>query len=323
MKCNVRNELGMPNNRHQSQPWSRLSGAIILVCLLLATLVSAEEGFPAEPSREPIPEYYYHRGGLSEGRVPFETTLMERLLEVGNDKFGPARLTFIDKPLSVGRTRILIKDGRDLHFLSGAELTKESANKHALFVSQPIMNNLLGYRKIIVRRERLKEFQAITTFNQLRAYSAGQASQWPDVQVLRSNELQVVTGDSYESLFRMLYHRRFDYLPLGAGEIDDSLAAQELYNDELVVVENIVLRYDWPIFIQVTKKNPELRDRLDYALDILKKTGEFDRIFMNYFQPIIKKINHSSTYVFPLHNAYQYREYVKPIALLDKASVAK
>jgi hypothetical protein len=315
VKYNRRNKLGVPNKyRH--------SAAISLLCLSLATMLLAEAKGSGDTAKQIIPEYIYHLGG-SEGRTPYETTLIKRLFEVSNDKFGPARLTFDSKRLTSKRVTLLINEGSSFHFSSRPERTNKNANEKTLFVSQPILNDLLGYRQIIVRRERLKEFQSMTTFNQLRAYSAGQASQWPDVEVLRSNELHVVTSDSYESLFRMLYHRRFDYLPLGAAEIDDSLAAQTLYKDELVVVDNIVLRYDWPIFITVTKKNTDLKERLEYAMDTLQKTGEFDQIFLKYFQPIINKINHSSTYVFPLHNAYQYREYVKPMMLLDQASVAK
>ncbi len=315
MKYNRRNKLGVPNK-------CRHSAAISLLCLSLATMLLAEAKGSGDTAKQISPAYIYHFGG-SEGRISYETKLIERLFEVSSDKFGPARLTFLYDQISSKRTDLLLNEGRLIHFLARAELTDKNANEKTLFVRQPILNDLLGYRQIIVRRERLKEFQSMTTLNQLRTYSAGQASQWADVQVLRANDLQVVTSDSYESLFRMLYHRRFDYLPLGAGEIDDSLAAQTRYNDELVVVDNIVLRYDWPIFITVTKQNPELRDRLEYAMNILKKTGEFDQIFSNYFQPIINKINHSNTYVFPLHNPYQHREYVKPMMLLDKASVDK
>ena len=53
----------------------------------------------------------------------------------------------------------------------------------------------------------------------MAAFTAGQASDWPDTDILRANDLPVATTATYSSLFQMLGKQRFDYMPRSVVEV--------------------------------------------------------------------------------------------------------
>src|SRR5947207_16011994 len=52
----------------------------------------------------------------------------------------------------------------------------------------------------------------------LKAFSVGSFTTWADTAILRAAGFKVVTGDSYEGLFRMLVDRKFDFFSRSADE---------------------------------------------------------------------------------------------------------
>ena len=283
------------------------------------------------PPDQDIPTYRFHRGGLSDGRMPYEEALLKLLMQTSFQKFGPAHLEFSDDRMSSRRALKEIKRGVDLHFQTGASAVEDPNDDYAFILRTPIMNNLLGYRQLIVRRDRLHEFQSIDSWQLLTAQIAGQASQWPDTEVLNANNVPVVTGLNYNRLFPMLKRERFDYLPLGISEISGSLDAQKSENnwssdipaaDDLVIVDNIVLYYPWPMYLFVGRNSPKLAERFEYSFDQIKKNGKYIGLINRYFAEELQRVNKQSTKVFILHNPkFAPEDPISLPALLDKATI--
>ena len=85
-------------------------------------------------------------------------------------------------------------------------------------VRVPTRRGLLGFRLLLIRRQRQSEFRNIRSLDELRRFSIGQGFAWSDAEILRSQGLRVETG-SYEGLFRMLAAGRFDCYPRGINEV--------------------------------------------------------------------------------------------------------
>ena len=71
----------------------------------------------------------------------------------------------------------------------------------------PIFKGLLGHRVLIIQPDMQKKFDQVETFDDLKQFSFGQGSQWPDIAVLESNGLNVVVASKYPSLFHMAGRR--------------------------------------------------------------------------------------------------------------------
>ncbi|MFD2448672.1 hypothetical protein ACFSQE_09735 [Vogesella fluminis] len=82
----------------------------------------------------------------------------------------------------------------------------------------PVDKGLLGWRIAIVRQDKAEQFADVRSVQDLRYFTAGQEHDWPDTRILRESGLPVMTASQYDSLFRMLAVKRFDYFPRGVAE---------------------------------------------------------------------------------------------------------
>jgi hypothetical protein len=266
-----------------------------------------------------VTEYRYHRGGLTGGRVPYETELLDLLLHESEAEFGPARIVFDDEEISYYRARELMRGGNYLHVQTGVtfQFGKDSG---VLVVEQPILKNLLGYRQLIAKNDSLDRIAKERDLESFVQLVAGQVTAWPDIDVLKKNGIPVRTAAAYPSLYPMLKFDRFDYISLGIGEIHASLVAQKDTNKDFSVVEDLVLYYPFPAYITVSESVPELAKRFDFAMNKITKSGQFDEIFHRHFHKIIARLNKSETRVFILEGVGKSNtKSLESPVLLDKA----
>lgn len=143
----------------------------------------------------------------------------------------------------------------------------------------PIIRGLLGHRVFIIQPDMQKKFDQVNTLEDLKHFSFGQGSLWPDIEILQSNGLKVVGSSRYEGLFDMLAGGRFDGFPRGVLEPWEELRRFSHLN--LVVENSIVLIYKLPFYFYVHEKNHALARELHRALDASLADGSFDEYFYN------------------------------------------
>ncbi len=148
----------------------------------------------------------------------------------------------------------------------------------------PILKGLLGHRVMIIHPSAQVKFDSVRTLDDLKKLTLGQGLGWPDVGVLRTNGLQVITTSKYNNLFYMTDGQRFDGFPRGVLEPWAEIAAHP--NLELAVEKRVVLVYTLPFYFFVNKKDPALAQALHEAFDRSIASGAFDRYF--YGHPLIK-----------------------------------
>lgn len=171
-----------------------------------------------------------------------------------------------------------------------------------------LLRGMNSYRVFLIRSEDKQKFQAIKNLEDLRQYSAGSGSAWPDTSILLANGLPVITSAHYELLFTMLERKRFDYFPRGVYEVWTEQKAQA--SKGFVIEETLMFHYPAPIYFFVNKKNTQLAERIERGLKIALADGSFDKLFFSTpgFEQGYKEINNKKRRIFHLQTLNDYED---------------
>jgi hypothetical protein len=148
----------------------------------------------------------------------------------------------------------------------------------------PVDRNLGGYCVLLVRRDERERFAAVRTLDDLRRFRVGLGFGWIDVDILRASGFEVVTGTSYEGLFEMLVHRRFDVFLRAATEVLDEYAERKGRLPELAIEENLLVYYPLPMYFWFsrTDEGRRLAARAEEGMRRMLADGSYDAIFDRY-----------------------------------------
>ncbi len=235
--------------------------------LLIAWLLVNDNCAQAETLRVVYPRPESHQDART--RYPIA------LLQLALDK---AALSYRLAPSAV-----YMPQSRSLRELAAGRLdvvwtvTSAEREQHLLPVRIPIDRGLIGWRLLLVHRDRNAAFAAINTVAALAPFRAGQGHDWPDVGILRSNGLAVATSTRYEGLFQMLSRGHIDYFPRGLSEIDNELAARPQL--PLQIQSDLVLHYPTALYFFVQPDNRRLAEVLNTGLQRAQADGSWQQLF--------------------------------------------
>lgn len=159
-------------------------------------------------------------------------------------------------------------------------MTSAEREQQALAIRIPLLKGLLGQRVLMIRKQDAARFKDIETLSQLGEMIAGQGIGWPDVDILKANQLPVIEGPLYEGLFIMLQRGRFDYMPRGLTEFELELEQRAYLN--LMVEPHLLLSYTSPVYFFVSRDNHQLATRLEKGLRLAIEDGSFEALFRRY-----------------------------------------
>jgi hypothetical protein len=145
----------------------------------------------------------------------------------------------------------------------------------------PVDRNLGGYCVLLIRKGEQARIDAVRTIADLRKLTFGLGLGWIDVEILKANGLTVVTGSSYDGLFEMLVHERFDVFPRGAVEVLDEFARRRDALPDLAIEENLCFYYPLPMYFWFSKTETgrRLAARAEEGMRRMIADGTYDRIF--------------------------------------------
>lgn len=149
----------------------------------------------------------------------------------------------------------------------------------------PVYRGLIGYRVLLIRKDRQPEFDKIDTLDQLRALTGGQGLGWVDAGVLRDAGLHVDMA-TYDSLFRMTEAGRIDYFPRGVVEAWNELKARHAETPDLAVERHLLLLYRSDLIFYTSKHDERLARTIEAGLRAAYRDGSYMRLFDS--QPCIQ-----------------------------------
>lgn len=187
------------------------------------------------------------------------------------------------------RFRLLVKQGV-------VDVIWSSSNKQRESEFIPVKFNLLHgineYRVLLIRADEQARFDKIKNLEDLRQLKIGSGIHWSDTEVYQFNSLPIVTSYAFDTMFRMLAAKRFDYMARSLQEVDHEL---EQYGQlGLTVEKNLLIHYPQPIYFFLNKKHDALAKRIERGLLIAQADGSLDEIFMSIpaFRSAEEKIRH-------------------------------
>ncbi len=152
--------------------------------------------------------------------------------------------------------------------------TDDFKEKNLRVIPIPVERGLMGYRRFIVRKDMVAEFDRVKTLDDLKKFTACQSKHWPDYKILTAAGLKVTGGVGYENQFKQVAAHRCDYFPRGYHEIATEL---ELYQEKyptLTSYEHIILHYPFTVYFFVNKKNEVLAKWLENGLEKMIDEGD-------------------------------------------------
>ncbi|EKB24713.1 hypothetical protein HMPREF1170_00552 [Aeromonas veronii AMC35] len=216
---------------------------------------------------------------------PAVVQLLRLSLDLTVPEYGPYQL--VSSPQ--------MEQGRAVKELRSGELVQVGVfapdgqrERELLAIHIPLAKGLLGWRVCLIRQGDEGRFAAIHSLADWHRSGLiiGQHRSWPDTQLLRANDLNVMAGNLYEALFNMLRKQRFDCFLRSVIEVEDELKQ----HPDLAIEPHLVFRYPLALLFFVSPKYPELAQRIELGLQRARQTGDFDRIFEEGFGSTIRRL---------------------------------
>lgn len=178
-------------------------------------------------------------------------------------------------------------------------MTSIEREKQLLPVRIPLDKGLNGWRILLLASDQSQVAAGVHSLKSLRRLTFLQGHDWPDTEILRFNQLKVLTAPHPQQLFDMLAHHRASAFPRAVIEISHE---QQTKPKRFVIEQQLVIHYPSAVYFFFNKSNTQLAADVEKGLQILRKNGEFDRLFMQRYGAAIQNARLSQRRVIELQN---------------------
>jgi hypothetical protein len=287
------------------------------LCCLLGLGAASSHAAGAEPaasSPRSAMHFRYWDWGATPKRDDYQFALLTLALDKTVKDYGPYRLSRVVRSYSTSRLRREINRGEVVNLHAGPwrplETREDKLPERSLRVNISLFKDLLGYRKLLIRRADLERFKRIRHADDLKKLIVGQANGWVDVDIYRHNGYAVNDTPTPASLFDMLARKRIDYIPISITDVDTALKLRPELAGELMLLPDITLHFALPIIFYVNIHEPQMAERLEKGLHLARQDGSFERLFQASFADELRLIREGSARRFMLVNPFVPNELV-------------
>ena len=243
----------------------------------------------------------FWNGNKSPARQRHERDVLEAILAATVGEFGPAQVTedTTNYPSAEDEGNIFNKGVDLLVTVAG---NAKFSGRDKIIINRPIARGLLGNRLLVIRENSLEEFAAIRTTDGLKKKSVGIPSTWADAALFRANGYPVVERGSFEDVFSRLKEGEFEYVSLGANEIEEAFETMARPIGGLVIEPNLMLHYPFYLLFYIHPERLDLARRVESGLQVIEDDGTLDRIFETHYGLIVSRLGLDQRRVFSLAN---------------------
>lgn len=254
-----------------------------LVWIGLLLLGGASQWVAAE-SRQPV--ITVSPQSELDGSHDYFIGLLALALEHAADGREPLPIEFFGGPLTQARAFSELAIGDALHvYWSGASWEREA---DVLAIPIPLLRGLLGFRVPVIHREQLSRWQQVDSLEALRDFTACQGSVWPDSDILEAAGLPVERVFAFEQMYLMLHAGRCDYFPRAITEVFAELEQVQKSLPELVLFEELIIHYPFPMYFFVAPTRPELAEQIRLGLEAMIDSGELEQYLQTH--PVTQQV---------------------------------
>lgn len=260
----------------------------------------------AIPPKSTIEVRYIDRGSADYLNA-YKYELIKRALDITAPEFGDYQIIpYRDDP-GAKRLAILVNEGVLLNIVWASPGTVRD-NINTIPIPVDLLKGTQGNRVCLINKNHQRLFDTIADLSDFKQLRIGQGLTWEDVDIYKSNNFDVIKGPNIEGLITMLAAGRFDCLALGVNEAQEILEKSISQYPNLALEKKLLIHYDFPIYFYVNARCPQLAERLEKGIQVLKNNGEFDKIFNHYYQRKIDSINLNQRKTFCIFSPYLAKE---------------
>jgi len=242
-------------------------------------------------------------GGMSPALRDYQIELVETSLERTAKQYPPYHISYNHRPMSAERSKIETERGVNVHAHFASEWLGQFVDSSKVtLINYPFMKDRLGLRKCITLKKLLPRFQALKTGEAFKALRIGQQRGWSDISTYTHHGMEVVESEDYQSLFAMLQRERYECLPMSVLEIDRALNDQLKHYPDFTIVPNVYIFYPIPVYLSVSRFQPELAKRLTKGLGDMYEDGTVDALFKRHYNNTDINLSNTAPRVFILNN---------------------
>ncbi len=188
-------------------------------------------------------------------------------------------------------------------FYSGGSKDREERFEQ---IDIPLSRGLLGHRVFITRKDQLGRLAQIKTFEEFRDYAiVGSGYGWPDTDIFRAAGFRVIPAE-WLNIWRMLSLGRTNVFNRGLHEPHDEIKNFSPEFPNLVLDENVMVKYRFGFFFYVRKGDHELASLIRRGLERAYETGAFMELFHSHprIKKALKHVEDSDLAVFEIPNPF-------------------
>ena len=218
-----------------------------------------------------------------------------------------AGVTYIIQPsknlMERSRALIELKSGKSIN-LYWTSMSKEH-EKDLLPIRIPINRGLIGYRVLVIKKDRQADFDQVQTLDDLKKFTAIQGIGWIDIEILKHAGLKVETG-KYDTIFKMAQMGRIDYIPRGIAEGYAEIKAHADTEPDLTIEKGLLLKYKSDFLFYTNKKNEALAQAIEKGFKIAYQDGSYMELFNShpFIQDALKQANLANRRVLTLESIH-------------------
>ena len=239
--------------------------------------------------------HYPRAESAADERVNYYSQLLDLCLTKSNKNYQLAPTAF---HVEQERALQLIEANRGLEVIW--TFTTSAREEKLMPIRIPIDRGLFGWRIFLIKKSNQKLFNDVENAEQLAKLRAGQGHDWPDTDILQSNNFLISGSTTYEGLFDMLARDHIQYFPRSMLEIALELKSHPTH--DLAIESNLALHYPTALYFFVNKKNTELADDLQKGLQIAIEDGSFKKLFDSHFSETIRTANLAQRKIISINN---------------------
>ena len=275
-----------------------------LVCLVI---FSTSASFAQEPAIEILSPMILNCHGpesTKDVRYRFHWQVLEKALELTKDEYGAYQINpgfFIpeDRQLELmekksDRLNVMIRE-------TNAEFEKKFEP-----VRIPIDRNLIGYRILLIAKEKQKEFSKVQSLSDLKKFRFVQGAGWGDIQILQKAGLQVQSELYYDDLFKNTARKKYDALPRGLTEVQNEQIRYSALHPQLVTESKLLLYYPLPTYFwfHQSPEGKKLAQRVTKGMKKMIASGVYDKLFQSHFSEQLKALDLKKRLFISIENPY-------------------
>lgn len=233
----------------------------------------------------------------------YRAALYTLLLEATRPEFGDYQLRSYFEAEAAHRKALLLNSGVQLNIHFASPGTPVAA-ANVIQIPVDIQRGLLGYRVCLTTAQNSVPWAAVLDLKTLGSVRIGQVDSWPDFDIYKFNRLNLLGTPNFDGLFAMLSANRFDCLPLGVDEVSALYREKKVKYANLRIEETLLLYYEFPTYIYVSAKRPDIAKRLSRGFEIIQKNGQFDKLYEQYIAQDLAALNLPARRIICLKSPY-------------------